>query len=77
VKVSKEDRFVFSAFDGDSTSEGQQKFSFIGKQGFSGTAGELRATRSVLEADLNGDSLTDFAVNLRGNTLLTASNLVL
>jgi hypothetical protein len=77
VKVGKEDRFVFSSFDGDSTSEGQQKLSFIGNQGFSGTAGELRATRSVLEADLNGDSLTDFAVNLRGNTLLTASNLVL
>ena len=44
---------------------------------FSGTAGELRATRSVLEADLNGDSLADFAVNLRSNTLISSNNLML
>jgi Ca2+-binding RTX toxin-like protein len=77
VKFGMEDRFVFSSFDGDSTIEGQQKLSFIGKQAFSGVARELRATRSVLEADLNGDSLADFAINLRGGTLITTSNLVL
>ena len=77
VKFGKVDRFVFSSFDGDSTTEGQQTLSFIGKQAFSGTAGELRATRSVLEADTNGDGLADFAVNLNGNALITASNLVL
>jgi uncharacterized repeat protein (TIGR02059 family) len=77
VKFGTEDRFVFTSFDGDSTTEGQQKLSFIGKQAFSGVAGELRATRSVLEADLNGDSLADFAVNLRGRSLITTSNLVL
>jgi Ca2+-binding RTX toxin-like protein len=77
VKFGQEDCFVFSSFDGDSTTEGQQKLSFIGKQAFSGVAGELRATRSVLEADLNGDSIADFAINLRGNTLISSSNLVL
>ncbi len=77
VKFGKVDRFVFSSFDGDSTTEGQQMLSFIGKQAFTGTAGELRATRSVLEADTTGDGLADFAVNLRGNTLITANNLVL
>ena len=77
VKFGKVDRIVFSSFDGDSTTEGQQMLSFIGKQAFSGTAGELRATRSVLEADTNGDGLADFAVNLNGNALITASNLVL
>jgi hypothetical protein len=77
VKVGRGDRFVFSSFDGDSSTDGQQKLSFIGRAAFSGVAGELRATRSVLEADLNGDSLADFAVNLRGNTLITGSSLVL
>jgi hypothetical protein len=77
VKFGKEDRFVFSSFDGDSTTDGQQKLSFIGKQAFSGVAGELRATRTVLEADLNGDSIADFAINLRGSSLITSSNLVL
>ena len=77
VKFAKEDRFVFSSFDTDATTEAQQKLSFIGKQAFSGIAGELRATRSVLEADTNGDGLADFAVNLRSNTLITANNLTL
>jgi Ca2+-binding RTX toxin-like protein len=77
VKVGKEDRFVFSNFDGDSVTEGQQKLVFIGTKAFSGEAGELRTTRSALEADLNGDSLADFVINLRGNMLMTGSNLVL
>jgi len=77
VKSGSEDRFVFRSFDGDSTTEGQQQLSFIGKSMFTGVAGELRATRFVLEADLNGDSLADFAINLRGNTLISSSNLVL
>ena len=77
VKFGKADRFVFSAFDGDATAVGQQQLSFIGKQAFSGTAGELRATRSELEADLNGDSLADFSVNLRSNTLISSNNLIL
>jgi serralysin len=77
VKFGKGDRFVFSSFDADTITEGQQKLRFIGKQAFSGVAGELRATRSALEADLNGDSLADFAVNLRGNSLISSSNLVL
>jgi hypothetical protein len=77
VKFGKKDRFVFSSFDGDSVTEGQQKLTFIGKSTFSSVAGELRATRSVLEADLNGDSIADFAINLRGNTLISSSNLVL
>jgi hypothetical protein len=77
VKVGKGDRFVFSSFDGDSSTDGQQKLRFIGKQAFSGTVGELRATRSVLEADLNGDGLADFAVNLRSSILITSNNLVL
>ena len=66
---------MFSSSDGDNTTEGQQKLSLIGKSNFSGVAGELRATRSVLEADLNGDSIANFAISLRGNTLISCSNL--
>lgn len=71
------DKFDFTAFDGNLTAEGQQKLRFIGKNAFSGVAGELRATRSLLEADLNGDSLADFAINLHGNSLIRSSGLML
>jgi len=77
VLFRKRDRFVFTAFDGDITTEGQQKLSFIGKNAFSEVAGELRATRSVLEADLNGDGLADFAVNLLRNNPISSGNIVL
>lgn len=77
VRLGKKDRFVFSSFDGDSTTEGHQKLSFIGRQAFSGLAGELRASRSLLEADLNGDGISDFALNLRGGHVLERTNLLL
>jgi hypothetical protein len=77
VRFDKEDQFVFSSFDGDTTAEGLQGLTFIGNKTFSGNAGELRATRSVLEADTTGDGIADFAVNLPGNTLITANNLIL
>ena len=77
VLFRKRDRFVFTAFDGDITTEGQRKLSFIGKNAFSEVAGELRATRSVLEADLNGDGLADFAVNLLRNNPISSGNIVL
>jgi hypothetical protein len=77
VTFGRHDRFDFSSFDGDTTTDGQQQLSFIGKTGFSGSAGELRATRSLLEADLNGDTMAEFAINLRSNILITSSNLVL
>jgi Ca2+-binding RTX toxin-like protein len=76
VKFGKNDRFVFTSFDGDTITEGIQTLSFIGKQAFSGTAGELRATRSVLEADTTGDGFANFAVNLRG-TPISSDNMVL
>ena len=77
VWFSKGDRFVFTALDGDITTDGQQKLTFIGKAAFSGVAGELRATRSVLEADLNGDGLADFAVSLQGLIRPRSSSLLL
>ncbi len=77
VTFGKRDCFDFSSFDGDTTTDGQQQLSFIGKTAFSGSAGELRATRSLLEADLNGDAMAEFAINLRSNILISSSNLVL
>ncbi|MFZ9217384.1 MAG: calcium-binding protein, partial [Vulcanococcus sp.] len=62
-RFEKKDRIRFRGFDADSTLEGTQRFDFIGSKAFSGVAGQLRATRTSLEADLNGDSLADFAVS--------------
>ena len=74
VKFRDGDRFVFKTFDADLTTDGRQKLNFIGKKRFTGLAGELRATSSVLEADLTGDGLADFAINLIGRTVLSADS---
>ena len=77
VRFAKGDHFVFSSFDGNATKDGRQPLSFIGKHAFTGEPGELRAVRSLLEADINGDRQADFAVSLRKHFLVTQSDLIL
>jgi Ca2+-binding RTX toxin-like protein len=70
-KFSRRDRFDLRNFDTD------VKFEFIGNDAFSGKAGELRATRSSLQADLTGDGIADFRVNFTNNFRLEADQLLL
>jgi serralysin len=52
-------------------------FSFIGSAGFSNVAGQLRYSNGVLEGDVNGDGIADFAVTLVGAPVLTAADILL
>ncbi len=58
--------------------KGNQDFTFIKKQGFSGDKGELRFKvkngDAVLEGDTNGDGRADFALLVAGVTKLTGSD---
>ncbi|WP_246175178.1 calcium-binding protein [Paracoccus limosus] len=60
------DRIDLSAIDANSKLQGAQDFTYIGKQAFSGTAGELRwlrtANATYVQADLDGDGTADFAI---------------
>jgi Peptidase M10 serralysin C terminal len=64
---------------------GNNAFSFIGTDEFSGTAGELhyeharvgRATVTVVEGDINGNGVADFQIELTGRKALTAGDFVL
>lgn len=65
-----EDTLDLSAVDADSTRAGDQSFSFIGTQRFSGEAGELRVSMrggvlSVI-ADVDGDGQADFHIRIDG-----------
>ena len=53
------DRIDVHAIDADATRAGNQDFSYIGTSRFGGHAGELRASGSVVEADLDGDAMAD------------------
>ena len=70
-KLTSQDQFDLRHFDAGVA------FEFIGNNSFSGTAGELRATRSSLQADLDGDGSADFRVNFTKGFRLEADQLLI
>ncbi|HEX2726732.1 MAG TPA: M10 family metallopeptidase C-terminal domain-containing protein, partial [Beijerinckiaceae bacterium] len=69
------DTIDLSTIDADADSAGNQAFAFIGTRAFSGTEGDLRFSRGVLQADTNGDRVADLEVRIVGT--LTSNDLVL
>ncbi|HEY8592025.1 MAG TPA: calcium-binding protein [Sphingomicrobium sp.] len=70
-----------SAIDADLTASGDQAFTFIGGASFSGLGGEVRGANEngsyVLLADVNGDKVADFIIDLGVAPALSATNFVL
>ncbi|HYW16186.1 MAG TPA: M10 family metallopeptidase C-terminal domain-containing protein, partial [Allosphingosinicella sp.] len=62
------DKVDLSRIDADSNVAGNQAFSWIGSNAFSGTAGELRAYQDganwFAEGDTNGDAVADLVIQL-------------
>jgi hypothetical protein len=69
--------------DANTLVDGNQAFSWIGSNAFSGSAGELRAYETsglwFVEGDTNGDGTADLviALTLQGPTPLAAGDFVL
>jgi Ca2+-binding RTX toxin-like protein len=74
------DRIVLNAIDAI-TGGADDRFSFIGAAGFSGTAGELRfhqtAAKTYVSGDVDGDGTADFMIRLDGLHTLVAGDFVL
>ncbi len=68
------DRIDLSLIDANSQTINRDSFLFIGAQGFTGRAGELRYVQSGstfdLYGDLNGDSVADLHIRVVGNGLV-------
>jgi Ca2+-binding RTX toxin-like protein len=77
------DKIDLSRIDADTLAAGDQGFSWIGSNAFSGSAGELRAYEQsgtwFVEGDVNGDSVADvvIALTLQGPTPLGAGDFLL
>lgn len=78
---SQGDKIDLSAIDADLDVRGDQAFTFIGKDGFSGVDGELRYYGrngvTFVQADLDGDYKADFAIELSGTYNLSEQDLLL
>ncbi|GJE62291.1 family 16 glycosylhydrolase [Methylobacterium trifolii] len=68
------DRIDLEAIDANSLLAGDQAFTWIGSAPFSG-AGQLRFDKGILSADINGDHVMDFAVNV-GNVSLNLESFI-
>lgn len=71
------DRIDLRAIDANTKAGGDQAFSLIGNKAFSGQAGQLRFSGSVLSGDLNGDKAADFCVFIKSLATLSAADLYL
>lgn len=80
------DRLDLAQIDANTQVSGNQAFAMIGSAEFSGTAGQLRSeifTRAdgtgvtLVQADLNGDRVADFEIQLTNTYTLTASDFIL
>jgi hypothetical protein len=75
------DRIDLSSIDADTTTDGNQRFDFIGAKAFSGEAGEVRikvvGTNSLAYADVNGDGKSDFSVLVNHVVDLQKSDFIL
>ena len=78
---SENDRIKLSSIDADSGKRGNQSFDFIGTDGFSGDAGELRykvgAAKTTVLGDIDGDGSADFRIALSGQVTLTDDSFLL
>ena len=72
-----DDLIDLTEIDARTGASGNQKFKYIGKQGFSESAGELRFNGWALKADVDGDGEADFAVRLMDVSSLSSSDILL
>ena len=83
VQFEKGEVIDLGAIDADTGRDGNNSFSFIGSEAFSGQAGQLRAFAAngamMVEADVNGDGVADFAIMVTtpDNQPLTSADFIL
>lgn len=75
--VSAVDTIELTWIDARAGSAQDDAFRFIGAAEFSGAAGELRVSLSLVEGDVNGDGIADLQVVLLGAPELVASDFLL
>ncbi|MBK1696170.1 calcium-binding protein [Rhodovibrio salinarum] len=74
---SEGDWIDLARIDADAHAEGNQAFTFVGTDTFSGTAGELRFAHGELQGDVTGDGLAELQVALPNTTTMFADDFLL
>jgi serralysin len=77
VDFAAGDKIDVSKLDANAGMANDQAFTFIGNALFSNVAGQLRYANGVVEGDVNGDGIADFAVTIGNNYALTVTDFIL
>ncbi|MEO4000213.1 calcium-binding protein [Mesorhizobium sp. CAU 1732] len=79
--VHGQDKIGLSALDANAGAAGNQAFTFIGSAGFSGVAGQLRysayGNTVIVDADVNGDRVSDFQIAVTGTNFMAGTDFIL
>ncbi|MDE3816034.1 calcium-binding protein [Sinorhizobium meliloti] len=74
------DRIDLASIDANTAAANNQAFIFKGTAGFSGSVGELRYTKLAADTfvygDVNGDTVADITIHLKGAITLTAADFI-
>ncbi len=77
IRFRSNDRINLRKIDANNLEAGDQAFTWIRGRSFGGEAGQLRFAAGLLEADVNGDTVADMAIAIRGIEQLTRLNVLL
>ena len=69
--------FDLSGIDANVGTAGDQAFTWSGVTPFYGVAGQLHFANGVVEGDVNGDRVADFAIQVTDLTLPASSDFIL
>ncbi|MFW6077672.1 MAG: M10 family metallopeptidase C-terminal domain-containing protein, partial [Hyphomicrobiales bacterium] len=71
------DRIFLRPIDADTTTAGNQAFTFIDNALFSDTPGELSFRNEILSGDVDGDGVADFEIHFAELSSLSDSDIIL
>jgi serralysin len=71
------DKIDVSALDAVAGTAGDQAFTFIGSGAFTKVAGQLRYSNGIVQGDVNGDGIADFAVTIVNKAALSINDFIL
>ena len=74
---SQGDKIDLSGIDANTKMSGNQAFSYIGNDKFSGKAGQLQYKNGIVAGDVNGDKAADFQIDIANDHWLRAGDFIL
>jgi Ca2+-binding RTX toxin-like protein len=77
IQVRDDDKIDLSTIDANTRVAGNQAFTFIGVNAFSGVSGQLRFSNEIVQADVNGDRVADLEIQLLDVTTLLSRDFIL